>query len=165
MSEPFLSEIKIMAFNFAPKGWALCNGQLMAINQNQALFSLLGTTYGGDGRVNFALPDLRGRIPIHPGAGFILGEQGGETVHTLLASEMPQHTHIVEASSAAANTSNPAGNFWADGGKSIYNSSVNTNMAPGAISTVGGNQAHDNMSPYLVLNFCIALQGIFPSPN
>ena len=165
MTETFLSEIKIMAFNFAPKGWALCNGQLLPINQNQALFSLLGTTYGGDGRVNFALPDLRGRIPIHMGDGFVQGGRGGEENHTLIVSEMPQHTHIVEASSAAAGAGTPLGNFWADGGKSIYNSSGNNAMAPQAISYMGGSQVHDNMSPYLVLNFCIALQGIFPSQN
>jgi microcystin-dependent protein len=163
MGTPFLSEIKILSFNFAPKGWAMCNGQLLPINQNQALFSLLGTTYGGDGRVNFALPDLRGRIPIHMGGGFVQGERDGEEAHALVLSEMPAHTHTVVASTAAAGSGNPVGNYWADGGKNIYNTSTNTGMAPQAISNVGGSQPHDNMSPYLVLNFCIALQGIFPS--
>lgn len=165
MSSPFLSEIKIVSFGFAPKGWALCNGQLLPINQNQALFSLLGTTYGGDGRVNFGLPDLQARVPFHMGNGHTLGERGGEQAHTLSISELPMHTHQSGASSAAASVSNPVGNFWADGGKSIYNASPNTSMAPQAISNTGGSQAHNNMSPFLVLNFCIALQGIFPSQN
>ena len=163
MAEPFLSEIRICSFGFAPKGWATCDGQSLAINQNQALFSLLGTTYGGDGRVNFALPDLRGRVPFHMGGSHSLGQRGGEQAHTLIIGELPTHTHTVAASSAAASTGNPVGGLWADGGKSIYNSSVNAAMAPQAVSNLGGSQAHDNMSPYLVLNFCIALQGIFPS--
>lgn len=165
MSTPFLSEIKIFSFNYAPKGWALCNGQILPINQNQALFSLLGTTYGGDGRVNFALPNLQGRVPFHMGNGHTLGEAGGEVAHTLNLSEMPAHTHTPGASSAAANASNPVGNLWANGGKSIYYASSNTSMSPQAISNSGGGQPHDNMAPYLVLNFCIALQGIFPSQN
>ncbi|HTX93256.1 MAG TPA: tail fiber protein [Anaerolineales bacterium] len=165
MSEPFLGELRIFSFDFPPKGWALCNGQLMAINQNQALFSLLGTIYGGDGRLNFALPNLQGRVPFHIGDGHVQGEQGGEVAHSLNISEMPTHYHVTGASSAAAGTGNPVGNFWADGGKNIYNSSTNATMAPQAVSSVGGSQSHDNMSPYLVLNFCIALQGIFPSRN
>jgi microcystin-dependent protein len=163
MASPFLSEIRIFSFNFPPKGWALCNGQLLPINQNQALFALLGTTYGGDGRVNFGLPDLRGRVPFHMGSGHVLGERGGEQSHTLIISELPSHTHTPTASSAAANNSSPTGNFWANAGKSNFNSAANTAMAPQGISNVGGSQAHDNMSPYLVLNICIALQGIFPS--
>ncbi|MGB8212458.1 MAG: tail fiber protein [Anaerolineales bacterium] len=165
MATPFLSEIKIFSFNFAPKGWAFCDGQLMSIEQNQALFALLGTTYGGDGIRNFGLPNLQGRVPFHMGNGHTLGEQGGEAAHTLNTSEMPTHTHIVKASSAAASTGNPVGALWADGGKSIYASSGNTSMASQAISNTSGGQPHDNMSPYLVLNFCIALQGIFPSQN
>lgn len=165
MSEPFLSEIRIFSFNFPPKGWAFCNGQLLPINQNQALFALLGTTYGGDGIVNFRLPNLQGRVPFHMGNGHTLGEIGGEEVHTLTSSELPQHTHLAGASSAPANTGNPGGNLWANGGKSVYNSVGNTSMSPQAISTFGSSQPHDNMSPYLVLNFCIALQGIFPSQN
>ena len=170
MTEPFLSEIRIMSFNFAPRGWTLCNGQLLPINQNQALFSLLGTTYGGDGRVNFALPDLRSRVPIHMGVGngveFTLGERGGEEYHTLNQSEMPQHIHFVQASSLPATTSNPTVNYWANSGKAVYSgASPNAAMAPQAIGNTGGIQAHTNMSPFLVLNFCIALQGIFPSQN
>ena len=165
MGTPFLAEIRIFSFNFPPKGWAFCNGQLMQINQNQALFSLLGTTYGGDGRVTFGLPNLQGRVPFHMGNGHTLGESAGEIAHTLINSEMPQHTHTPGASSAAASVSNPVGNLWADGGKNIFNSSGNTTMASQALSNAGGSQAHDNMSPYLALNLCIALQGIFPSQN
>ena len=167
MAEPFLSEIKIMSFNFAPKGWALCNGQLLPINQNQALFSLLGTTYGGNGQTNFALPDLRGRTPIHEGQGFTLGQAGGEEGHTLIQSEMPAHIHFGVASGLAANAASPAGNRWADAGKAIYSTGVDSAvaMASNLVSNNGGSQPHNNMSPFLTLNFCIALVGIFPSPN
>jgi len=165
MAEPFLAEIRIFSFGFPPKGWALCNGQLLPINQNQALFSLLGTTYGGDGRVNFGLPNLQGRVPFHMGNGMTLGERAGESAHTLNIAEIPAHTHTPAASSATANASTPIGNFWANAGKTNFASSSNTSMAAQAISNVGGSQAHENMSPYLVLNFCIALQGIFPSQN
>jgi microcystin-dependent protein len=165
MSTPFLSEIKIVSFNFAPKGWALCNGQLLPINQNQALFALLGTTYGGDGRVNFALPNLQGRIPIHQGAGQVLGQSAGETAHTLNISELPAHNHVPVGSSSAPASPSAAGNLWAtfSGGTNNYNSSADSSMNPACITATGGNQPHDNMSPYLVLNFVIALQGIFPS--
>ncbi len=163
MSSPFLAEIRIVSFNFPPKGWAFCNGQLLPINQNQALFALLGTTYGGDGQVNFALPNLQGRVPFHMGNGHSLGERGGETSHTLSLQELPAHTHTPEGSTSVANASNPVNDFWADSGKSNYNSTGSTSMASQAVSNIGGNQAHENMSPYLVLNFCIALQGIFPS--
>lgn len=165
MGTPFLGEIKIVSFNFAPKGWALCDGQLLPINQNQALFSLFGTTYGGDGRVNFALPNLQGRVPLHMGSSFILGQEGGETAHTLIISELPQHTHFAGANSTTVTGSNPVGNYWGNGGKAIYNSTQNTTMAPQAISNIGGSQPHDNMSPYLVLNFIVALTGVFPSRN
>jgi len=167
MSTPFLGEIKIVSFNFAPKGWALCNGQLLPINQNQALFSLLGTTYGGDGRVNFGLPNLQGRTPIHIGQGFTQGEQGGEAAHTLNMSEMTAHTHTPIATSTAPAVGPPSGSFWASGSQQIYfnppPATAPTGMAPQAIGNTGGSQPHNNMSPYLVLNFCIALQGIFPS--
>lgn len=163
MSEPFLSEIKLVSFNYAPKGWAQCNGQLLPINQNQALFSLMGTTYGGDGRVTFALPDLRSRTPIHMGNGFVLGEVGGQESHVLGLSEMPAHTHVGVASAVAANSATPAGNRWADGGKAIYAAGVDSAMASNIVSNAGGSQAHANMSPFLTLNFCIALQGYFPS--
>ena len=166
MSEPFLSEIRLMSFVFAPKGWALCNGQLLPINQNQALFSLLGTTYGGDGRVNFALPDLRGRVPIHVGSGHTLGERGGEQAHTLNLNELPTHTHVVNASSAAGNTPVPTGAVLADSPSQLYAPASNvTTLQPGTVTNVGGSQAHLNMQPFLTLSFCIALQGIFPSPN
>lgn len=163
MSSPFLAEIRIFSFNFAPKGWAMCNGQLLPINQNQALFSLLGTTYGGDGRVNFALPDLRGRVPMHVGNGHIQGEKAGEAAHTLIISEMTAHTHPVTACSDQAALPSPSGNLWGKDASSPYAASGNVTMAPADITTVGGSQAHQNMSPYLTLTFGIALQGIFPS--
>jgi microcystin-dependent protein len=169
MAEPFLSEIRIMSFNFAPKGWALCNGQLMPINQNQALFSLLGTTYGGDGRVNFGLPNLQGRVPIHMGSGHTLGEVGGEQAHTLSISEIPTHAHVLNASTTVATTNTP-GNTLVTGqstASSLYASAASglVAMSPAAVASVGGSQAHLNMQPFLTLSFCIALQGIFPSQN
>jgi microcystin-dependent protein len=165
MSEPFLGEIKLFSFGFAPKGWALCNGQLLPINQNQALFSILGTTYGGDGRTTFALPNLQGRTPFHAGNGFTLGQNGGEQAHTLNINEMPGHTHPAVASANSANQASPVYYFWAVSQTyTSYASSVNETMAPQAVGVVGG-QPHENLSPFLVLNFCIALQGIFPSRN
>jgi len=164
MSEPFLAEIKIASFDFAPKGWAQCNGQLLPINENQALFSLLGTVYGGDGRVNFGLPDLRGRVPVHMGSGIVLGERGGEENHTLSISELPSHTHPVKASPSAPDQGSPSGNLWASAASS-YAGSANTTMNPANVLSQGGSQAHLNMSPFLVLSFIIALQGIFPSQN
>jgi microcystin-dependent protein len=163
MAEPFLSEIRIVSFNFAPKGWALCNGQLLPINQNQALFSLLGTTYGGDGRVNFALPDYRGRIPIHMGSGHTLGERGGEQAHTLSISELPTHTHQLRASGNNGNNPNAANNVLARFNNGYAAPASLVSMSPSSVTNVGGSQAHLNMQPFLVLTFCIALQGIFPS--
>src|SRR3982751_6137295 len=145
MAEPFLSEIRIMSFVFAPKGWALCNGQLMPINQNQALFSLLGTTFGGDGRVNFALPDVRGRTPIHVGSGHTLGERGGEQAHTLSIAELPMHTHIAFGTSNNGGTPVPTGNnlLAQSSGEFLYGAPSNAvAMAVSAISNVGGSQAH-----------------------
>ncbi|HKI04917.1 MAG TPA: tail fiber protein [Thermoanaerobaculia bacterium] len=168
MAEPFLSEIRIMSFVFAPKGWALCNGQLLPINQNQPLFSLLGTTFGGDGRVNFALPDLRARTPIHVGSGHTLGERGGEQAHTLSIAELPVHTHVANATATPATTTTPTSSLMLGEStvQSLYGNVSNLQaMAPNAVTNVGGSQAHLNMQPFLTLNFCIALQGIFPSPN
>lgn len=166
MAEPFLSEIRIVSFNFAPKSWAFCNGQLMPINQNQALFALLGTTYGGNGQTNFALPDFRGKVPIHSGNGHPLGQTGGEQAHTLTINEMPTHTHPVNATTNTASSLTPLNGLFANTAPSeLYNSSEPVAMSPSAVSSVGGTQPHNNMQPYLVLAFCIALQGIFPSPN
>ncbi len=165
MAEPFLSEIRITSFGFAPQGWAFCNGQLLPINMNMALFALLGTTFGGDGRTEFALPDLRGRIPIHMGAGHTLGERGGETAHTLSQSEMPTHTHPFNASSAAGNTSVPTGILATPRNAAYAAPGALVALAAASSASVGGSQAHNNLQPFLVLNFVIALQGIFPSQN
>lgn len=165
MAEPFLSEIRIMSFVFPPKGWALCNGQLLPINQNQALFSLLGTTFGGDGRVNFALPDLRGRTPLHVGSGHTLGERGGEQAHTLSIAELPEHTHVLNGTNNNG-AQQPLNNVLAKTGANSYGPPSNlVAMASGVIANTGGSQTHLNMQPFLTLSFCIALQGIFPSPN
>jgi microcystin-dependent protein len=166
MAEPFLAEIRLFSFVFAPKGWALCNGQLLPINQNQALFALLGTTYGGDGRVNFALPDLRARVPIHTsGNTHTLGERAGEQAHTLTIGEVPTHAHTLSASAANATTPIAAGNLLASA-NNLYAPAANlTTLHPSSIGNVGGSQAHLNMQPFLTLSFCIALQGIFPSQN
>jgi microcystin-dependent protein len=165
MSEPFLSEIKIMSFLFAPKGWALCNGQLLPINQNQALFSLIGTYYGGDGRFNFGLPNLQGRIPMHMGSGHTLGEASGEQNHTLNMSEIPPHSHPALCSSNPGAQASPSGSFWAqdNNGNTPYAGSDGATLSPAALTNAGGSQPHVNMAPSLTLNFCIALTGIFPS--
>lgn len=168
MAEPYLSEIKLISFNFPPKGWAFCNGQLLPINQNQALFALLGTTYGGDGQTNFALPDLRGRVPAHTGGqGHFLGERGGEQAHTLTLPEIPQHSHTASATSDSGDLFVATGNMLAASPAQLYAPATSnlTTLVPGSVTTMGGSQAHENMQPYLVLNFCIALQGIFPSRN
>ncbi len=163
MAEPFLSEIRIMSFGFPPKGWALCDGQLLPINQNQALFSLLGTTFGGDGRVNFGLPDLRGRVPIHVGSGHTLGERGGEQAHTLSIAEIPTHTHSLMGSPSNGNVAPGVSNVLA-AALNVYAQATNlTALGASSIANVGGSQAHLNMQPFLTLNFSIALQGIFPS--
>lgn len=177
MAEPFLSEIRIFSFVFAPKGWALCNGQLLPINQNQALFSLLGTTYGGNGQTNFALPNLQGKVPIHEGSGHTLGESAGAYAVTINLQSMPTHQHgfsknsCVDSTTANATVGDPTGAFWANNGKTAYSTTdpnpanpINTGaMHPSTVSNVGGSQPHTNIQPFLTLNFCIALQGIFPS--
>jgi len=167
MAEPFLGEMRIFSFGFPPKGWALCNGQLLPINQNQALFALLGTTYGGDGRVTFALPNLQGRAPIHVGGGHPLGEKAGEQTHTLAIAEMPAHTHVAKASSRPGNSVVPTGNVLASPLNQSYRAQDNsaTSLHPATLANVGGGQAHLNMQPFLTLSYCIALQGIFPSQN
>ena len=170
MAEPFLSEIRIFSFNFAPKGWALCNGQLLPINQNQALFSLLGTTYGGNGQTNFALPNLQGAAPIHEGSGHTLGEKGGSSSVTVNQQQLPQHLHFLQATTVQAdqntNSAAPSRVLAQSNFSAAWGAAANLQpFAPNAVTNVGGSQAHTNMMPYLVLNFCIALQGIFPSPN
>jgi microcystin-dependent protein len=169
MSEPFLSEIKVVSFNFPPKGWALCNGQLLPINQNQALFALLGTTYGGNGQTNFALPDLRGRVPIHMGSGYTLGQNGGQEAHTINQSEMPLHTHSISATTNVATQQSPGSSSrLARGTSAMYAPAQGQGlvvMSSQAVSSIGGSQPHQNMMPLLTLNFIIALQGIFPSQN
>ena len=164
-----MSEIRIMSFNFAPKGWAQCNGQSLPINQNQALFALLGTTYGGNGQTTFALPDLRGEVPIHMGGNFpTLGETGGQPSHTLTVSELPQHIHLVNATSvtATANTGSASLMLAQSTPQNLYSAPSNLQaMNPATIGNAGSSQPHDNMQPYLTLNFCIALQGVFPSRN
>ncbi len=164
MAEPFLSEIRIMSFGFPPKGWATCDGQLLPINQNQPLFSLLGTTYGGDGRVTFGLPDLRGRLPIHMGGGHTLGERGGEQAHTLSISEIPTHTHVLNGTTATTGAQASPVNAYLAPTASMYGGATNlTSLRAGTVMNNGGSQAHLNMQPFLTLNFSIALQGIFPS--
>jgi microcystin-dependent protein len=173
MSNPFLGEIRVISFNFAPKGWALCNGQFLPINQNQALFSILGTTYGGNGQTTFALPDLRGRVPFHIGQGFTLGQRGGEASHTLTLSELPAHTHQAKGSSTPGTLVFPATagasgqhNIWAVTSLAPYAAApAGQAMDPGCVSNTGGSQPHENRQPYLTLNFMIALIGIFPSQN
>ncbi len=169
MSEPFLAEVKIVGFNFAPRGWAFCDGQLLPINQNQSLYSLLGTTYGGDGRTSFALPDMRGRTPIHIGNGHKRGQKGGEETHTLASNEMPQHDHQLRASSTDGDAPIPTNFILARTANQLYanytTQSDLVSLKSGSIPNVGGGQAHENMQPYLAVNFIIALQGLFPSRN
>lgn len=165
MAEPFLSEIRLMSFDFAPKGWALCDGQLLPINQNQALFALLGTTYGGNGQTTFALPDVRERVPIHVGSGHTLGERGGEESHTLSISELPMHNHAMNATGTAASTNAPDGAYLA-AANNVYTAPSNlVATSASSVTNAGGSQPHLNMQPFLTISFCIALQGIFPSRN
>ena len=165
MADPFMGEIRIMSFGFAPKNWARCDGQLLPINQNMALFSLLGTTYGGNGSSNFALPNLQTRVPIHLGQGFVQGEAGGEQAHTLTLSEMPTHNHTMSGSSSNADVVSPVDNVVAQSSQLYGPVAQLTSLDPSSISSAGGSQAHENMQPYLTLMFCIATAGIFPSRN
>jgi microcystin-dependent protein len=168
MGTPYLSEIRAVSFNFPPKGWALCDGQLLSISQNTALFSLLGTTYGGDGQTNFALPNLQSRTLLHfgpdsSGHSYVLGQSAGEANVTLTPSQLPPHSHMAQGISVPAYSFPAAGRTWAESPSNPYSSNSNTVMNPGSLSQVGGNQPHNNMPPFLTLNFIIALQGIFPS--
>lgn len=165
MAEPFLGEVRVFTFGFAPKGWAQCNGQLLSIAQNQALFSILGTTYGGDGRTTFALPNLQGRVPIHFSNEHPLGEVGGEEGHMLTINEMPQHTHQATGGTDATDN-DAAGKTWGTSPNvTPYSSVSNAPMSSNSISTTGGSQAHENRQPYTIVNYCIALNGIYPSRN
>lgn len=168
MSSPFIGQIMMVGFNFAPRGWAFCDGQLLPIAQNQALFALLGTTYGGNGTTTFALPDLRGRVPIHKDQGpglsnYSLGQMGGAERVTLTTNEMPTHSHSINASTNEATDTQPTGKYLATG--NAYTNTANTTMNSNAAALTGGNQSHENRQPFLVINFVIALQGIFPSRN
>ncbi len=169
MSDPYIGEIRMTGFNFAPQGWAQCNGQLMPIAQNQALFAILGTTYGGNGQTTFALPDLRGRAPMHAGPQFQLGQTAGETQHTLIQSELPTHTHQLTASTTASHSADPTGRVFGNvqtGDLNIFRVQDNSATMDGAtVSQAGASQPHDNMQPYTVVNFIIALEGVFPPHN
>ena len=166
MGTPYMSEIRLFTFNFPPKGWALCNGQFLPINQNQALFSLLGTTYGGNGQTTFALPDLRARVPLGfgDGLGHPLGQTDGENAHTVTLAELPQHNHLVNVSAVTGTTDWPTGNYLA-AAANAYGDPLVSSVAVPTVGSTGGSQPHENRQPFLVLNFCIALQGVFPSRN
>ena len=165
MSEPFIGEVKIVSWSFAPRGWAFCNGQLLSLQQNQALFSVIGTIYGGNGQTNFALPNLQGRVPIHQSQQLPIGNKAGEENHTLVLNELPKHTHVGQGTTTTADQNTPVGNMLANANFPLYTTQASglTAVDPGTITNTGGGQAHSNMQPYLVLNFIIALQGIFPS--
>ena len=172
MSSPFLAEIRMFGFNYNPRGWAFCNGQLLAFSQNTALFSLLGTTYGGDGRTTFALPNLQGSFPVTSGQGagfsqYVLGQVGGTTAVTLLSTQLPAHTHTMNAQNANGNSVSPVGNMTAQfglrtAGENYGSDATTTPLTAGAVSVTGGSQPHNNLPPYLAVNYCIAMQGIFP---
>ncbi|UJF33808.1 phage tail protein [Paenibacillus hexagrammi] len=167
MSDQYVGEIRMFSGTYAPVGWVMCNGQLLNINEYQALFALIGTTYGGDGQTTFAVPDLRGRLPIHMGNGYTLGQMAGTEKVTLVSDQMPVHTHIPNASNVTGTSASPANAFWATSSASnvtpYSTTAPNTAMNPAAISSVGGNQSHDNMMPFLTVTFMIATEGVFPS--
>jgi microcystin-dependent protein len=168
MSNPYVGEIRLAAFNFAPQGWAFCDGSLLSISEYSTLFNLIGTTYGGDGVNNFALPNLLGRIPVHQGNGFTLAQNGGTETVTLTASQLPVHNHVPLASSGGGTSNLPTNNTWASWTGAPYiagGASGNVAMSPNATSQTGGSQAHDNLMPYLAINFIISLFGIYPSQN
>ncbi|HEX6376504.1 MAG TPA: tail fiber protein [Allosphingosinicella sp.] len=165
MADPFLGEVRLFSFEQAPQGWAQCNGQFLPINQNQALFSLLGTMYGGNGQTTFALPDLRGACAMHVGGGHIQGEKAGQEAHTITQSEMPQHLHFLNSGNANGDQILPTGNLLANFNNGYRQATNLIAINPGTVGNVGGSQPHENMSPFLVINFCIALIGIFPSRN
>jgi microcystin-dependent protein len=165
MSSPFVGEIRMFAGNFAPVGWAFCDGSLLSISQNPTLFQLIGTTYGGDGQTTFALPDLRSRVPVHVGPGFALGQTGGEETVTLTVSQLPAHSHVPQANGNAGTQSSPAGGVWAGGVSRYTNTAPSVGMAPAALGAAGGSQPHDNMVPFLVINFILSLFGTFPSQS
>jgi microcystin-dependent protein len=166
MGSPYVGEIRMFAGNFAPLGWMFCNGALLPISEYETLFNLIGTTYGGDGQSTFALPDLRSRLPVHMGNGFILSQMGGAEQVTLLTGQIPQHTHVTQANTGSGSQTSPAGNVWANSTNLPYSTSAPTAaMAPAAVGNAGGNQPHDNLVPYLCLNFIISLYGIFPTPS
>ncbi len=168
MSEPYIGEVRMVAFNYAPRGWALCNGQSMPISQNPALYDLIGTTYGGDGQSSFALPNLQSRVPMHQGNGHALGEMDGAEQVTLAVAELPSHLHLPQADIFNGNASDPAGNIWASSEASkqyLVGVAPNVSMNPSAMAPTGGGRPHDNMLPFLAFNFVIALEGIYPTPS
>ena len=168
MSSPYVGEIRMFGGNFAPVGWMFCEGQLLPISENETLFQLIGTTYGGDGQSTFALPDLRGRFPIHAGSGFALGLAAGTETVTLTTSQIPNHTHDAACSAGGGDSGSPVGKFWSTdpaGNTAAYNESSGSQMAAGALGAVGQSQPHNNLSPYLCVNFIISLFGVFPSQS
>ena len=166
MSQPFVGEIRMFAGNFAPVGWAFCNGAVLPISENETLFNLIGTTYGGDGQNTFALPDLQSRVPVHVGPGFALGQSGGAESVTLTTSQIPAHSHVPQGNSVGGNQSAPTGGLWAKSTLDQFNTIAPTQtMAASAVGSTGGSQPHDNMIPFLVINFIISLFGVFPSQS
>jgi len=166
MSQPFVGEIRMFGGNFAPAGWAFCDGSLIPISENETLFNLIGTTYGGDGQSTFALPDLRSRVPVHQGPGFTIGQSGGAETVTLTTAQIPSHSHVPQGNSGVGSQPNPTGNVWAQSALNQFsNGTANVAMAPAAIGSAGGSQPHDNMLPFLTVSFILSLFGVFPSQS